>query len=97
MNKKRNTILFLLAGTAANVIIMIICFIIIYVFYDLAIRPILPEAVIPWILLLIFPASIVSAFFIYRGIIKLISNKIDMEKYFDPIFGNRRRPPRKDN
>ncbi len=43
------------------------------------------------IFLLIFAAAIGGSFFIYHKFVGFISKKIDMEKYFHPIFRGRRR------
>ena len=94
MSKKTNTLLFILGGTVFNILITIICFIVLMVvfgrfFHDIS------EPIIAWILPVIFVISIVASFLIYRLAIKIITKKIDMEKYFDPLFGRRRPPPRR--
>ena len=95
MSKKRNTILFMLAGTVVNVLLMILFFLIFLVLYARYLVPNLPESTASWFMLFIFVASIVLSFLVYRRIVNLIAKKIDMDKYFDPIFGKRRPPPRK--
>jgi hypothetical protein len=50
------------------------------------------ESVAAWVLPLFFAGAIAASFFIYRLAIKILMKKIDMEKYFDPIFA--RRPPK---
>jgi hypothetical protein len=45
-----------------------------------------------WGLPVMFFISIVASFFIYRWVIKLLIKKVAMEKYFDPIFGQSRKP-----
>lgn len=85
MNKKVNTALFILGATVVNILIMIILLVI-----GLAIV----ARIIPsdagnggqFAFLLVFLLSIAGSFFIYNRVIKLISKKIDMEKYFHPIF-----------
>ena len=94
MNKKTNTLLFILGGTVFNILVTIICFIVLLAIYS-RLHSQLPESSAAWILPVIFIGSIVASFFVYRLVIKIIMKKIDMEKYFDPIFGRRRPPPRK--
>nr|AGS53650.1 hypothetical protein [uncultured bacterium contig00086] len=94
MSKKTNTVLFILGGTVVNILITIICFFILMIIYG-RIYTIFPEGSEAWMLPVIFILSIVASFFVYKALIKFISKKIDMEKYFDPIFGSRRQPPRK--
>ena len=92
MNKKTNTILFIIGGTFFNILVTVICFLILLVTYS-RFYTLLPEASIPWALPVIFISSIVISFLIYRTVIKFMMKKINMEKYFDPIF--KRRPPHK--
>ena len=94
MNKKTNTILFILGGTVFNIFITMLCFIVILIIYARFLHPVLPQSSMAWIIPLNFIASIAASFLIYRKVIKIIMKKIDMEKYFDPIFG-RPRPPRR--
>ena len=94
MSKKTNTLLFILGGTVFNILITIICFFILLAIYSNLLYPALPEDSAAWALPIIFVASIVASFFIYRQVVKIVSKKVDMEKHFDPIFG-RRPPPRK--
>lgn len=86
MNKKVNTVLFILAATVVNIGIMIILLLL----GLLLLGRLLPQDFSPEIgqilFLLVFVASIAGAFFLYNRIIKLVSKKIDMDKYFDPIF-----------
>ena len=94
MSKKTNTLLFILGGTAFNILVTIICFIVLLVIYSRFLYTQLPESSAAWIMPVIFVLSIVASFLIYRVVIKIVMKKVDMEKYFDPIFGPRR-PQRK--
>jgi hypothetical protein len=93
MNKKANTIIFILAATGFNIIVTMLCFLLLLLFYSRFIFPLLPEESVAWALPGIFVGSIVASVLIYRLVVKLLMKKVEMEKYFDPIFG--RRPPRK--
>ena len=95
MSKKTNTLLFILGGTVFNILVTIICFIILLAIYGNILSSMLPESAVAWILPVIFVVSIVASFLIYRLAIKIVMKKVDMEKYFDPIFGHRRPPPKK--
>ena len=86
MNKKVNTALFILGATVVNILIMIILLVI-----GLAILArILPADAQGQggqiAFMFVFLLAIAGSFFIYNRIIKLISKKIDMDKYFHPIF-----------
>ena len=93
MNKKTNTLLFILGGTVFNVLTTVLCFLLLLVLYSSVLASLLPENSGAWMIPIAFIASIVASFFIYRLAIKLLMKKIDIEKYFDPIFGPKR--PRK--
>jgi hypothetical protein len=86
MNKRLNTVLFILGATVANLVIMAV----------LAIGGFLLLSVLPvgssspgiknLLLIVVFFGAIVGSFFIYHAIVKAISKRIDMDKYFHPIF-----------
>jgi len=96
MSKKTNTLLFILGGTIFNILVTIVCIILFWILCSVFIIPRLPpdSPAGSWIIVVIFIAAIVVSFFVYRLAIKIIIKKVNMEKYFDPIFGPRR-PPRK--
>ena len=94
MSKKTNTLLFILGGTIFNILITVLCFIVFLTIYAKLLFPRLPESSAAWIMPVIFIASIVISFFVYRLAVKIIMKKIDMEKYFDPIFSRRGQRPR---
>jgi hypothetical protein len=96
MSKKTNTLLFILGATFFNIIITVVCFTVLLVLYARFMAPLLPEAGRSWGFPVIFIAAIALSFVIYRVVLKQIMKKIAVEKYFDPIFGSRRPPPRRD-
>ena len=93
MNKKLNTVLFVLAATAVNIVVMailfIVCMVLIARFAD-------PESpLMPLWLGLMFIISIGGSFYLYTIAMRRLTNKFDMEKYLDPIFFKKRsRGPR---
>jgi len=91
MSKKTNTILFLIGGTIFNVIVTIVCFLLLLLIYSNFLFGNVSESVAAWALPVFFAGAIAASFFIYRLAIKIIMKKIDMEKYFDPIFVSRKR------
>jgi hypothetical protein len=93
MNKRTNTLLFILGATVFNILLYIICFLLLLVIYARVV-PLLPESVQSWGLIVILILPIVISFILYRLILKVVIKKVDIEKYFDPLFG-RRRPPKK--
>ena len=95
MSKKSNTLLFILAGTVFNIIITMISFFLFLLIYGGVLGNLLPEGSAAFAIPFIFVASIVTSFFIYRLAIKLFMKKVDMDKYFDPIFGPKRPTPKR--
>jgi len=89
MNKRLNTVLFILGATVTNLLIMAI----------LAAGGFLLLSVLPFgssapgiksmLMIVVFFGAIVGSFFIYHAIVKAISKRVDMDKYFHPIFRNK--------
>ena len=90
MSKKTNTLLFILVATLFNVIVTVSSFLIFLIIYSKFLFSRLPEGMSSWIMPLLFIGSIVISFLVYRFVIKIIMKKINMEKYFDPVFGPRK-------
>ncbi|MCL2196536.1 MAG: leader peptide processing enzyme [Treponema sp.] len=86
MNKKLNTLLFILGATLFNVIVAVISFVLLLLVYARFVNPIVPEGALSWAFPLIFLASIAISIFVYRAVLKYFLTKVDMDKVFDPIF-----------
>ena len=87
MNKKANTLLFILGATAFNVIAAVACIILLYILFSIISSRLGIGQ--DWVFPVSFLGGIVASFFIYRAVLKLVTGKIDMEKHFDPLFVNR--------
>jgi predicted membrane protein len=94
MSKKTNTLLFIIGGTIFNIFITIVCFLLLLLIYSNFLYGHVSESVAAWVLPIFFAGAIAASFFIYRFAIKMLMKKIDMEKYFDPIFARRNRKPK---
>jgi hypothetical protein len=90
MNKKANTLLFIVGATIFNILLTIASFFILFLLYARFVAPLLPENIAAWGFPLIFLGSIAVSFVVYRFILNLLIKKIDVDKYFDPIFKGRR-------
>ena len=93
MNKKTNTVLFLIGATVFNMVVTVASFIVLIIVYGRLIAPLLPNDAAAWGLPVIFIAAIAIAFVVYRFAVKLLLSKIDAEKVFDPLIKPRRRLP----
>lgn len=87
----------MLGATVFNVLITIITFVVLLVVYGRIVVPLIPSPdpenpnpVIGWGLPVIFIGAIALSFVLYRVILKKIIKRIDMDKYFDPLFTRRR-------
>lgn len=92
MNKKANTILFVLGATVVNLILMAVVFAVLLVAVSFALQSVLTPELGTLVLGLVFVATILLTYFIYHKSVKKLSEKIDFERYFEPIF--RRKPQR---
>ncbi|GHV41336.1 hypothetical protein AGMMS49546_17000 [Spirochaetia bacterium] len=95
MSKKTNTWVFILCATVFNILITIISFLVLLVLYARFIINMIPEEGAAWGFPIIFIAAIALSFLVYRIILKQLLKRVDVEKYFDPIFG-KKRPSRRD-
>jgi hypothetical protein len=86
MNKKLNTLLFILGATLFNILVAIISFVLLLLLYIRFIMIIIPEDGRSWGFTLIFLASLAISFMVYRIVLKHLLGKVEIEKYFDPIF-----------
>jgi hypothetical protein len=86
MNKKVNTLLFILGATVFNVLVSVVSFIALLFIYGKFIHPRIPASAYSWAVSLILISSIAISILVYRAVLKYLLTKIDIEKYFDPIF-----------
>ena len=87
MNKKLNTALFLVGATLANMLIMFIVFVLLLI---PTIKLFAESNAAGYMLVADFVVAIAATFFIYNRLMKLFQKKVDMEKYFHPLFGRKR-------
>jgi len=92
MNKKVNTILFVLGATVFNIMITVLAFFLLLILYANFLSAVLPPGAQAWSFPLIFISSLVVSFFVYKVVLGFLVKKIDVEKYFDPIIKTRYRP-----
>ena len=86
MNKKVNTLLFILGATVFNVLLAVSLIILLFILLLFIVNRFFPSIGQDWIFPLSFLAGIVISFIVYRLVLKLLAKKIDLEKYLDPIF-----------
>jgi len=91
MNKKINTLLFIFCATLFNIIVALVSFIILTILYIKFLMLQMPETSRSWVFTSIFLVSIGISFLVYRIVIKHFIEKIEIEKYFDPLFARKYR------
>jgi hypothetical protein len=95
MNKKMNTILFILGATLFNILVTVSAFLLLLIVYAKLLMRFLPESAQMWSFPVIFIAALALAFVVYRYLLRFLLKKVDMEKYFDPLFVSRHKPQKK--
>jgi K+ transporter len=91
MNKKANTLLFVLGATVFNILSTIIVFFALFLIYVKFIATTLPENVAGGAISILFVLALAASFLIYNKGLKFLMKKVDMDKYFDPIFHGKKR------
>jgi uncharacterized membrane protein (DUF485 family) len=91
MSKKTNTLLFILSATVVNILITILSFFVLFFPYTRFLAPRLPPNSVVWGLTIIFVAALAISFIVYQVLLKQFVKKVDVQKYFDPIFGSRKK------
>jgi predicted permease len=86
MNKKINTLFFILAATVINIISSLIVFALLFLAFAFLVAPRLSEAAQPWALPVIFVLSICGSFALYHALVKRFVRRVDMGKYFSSLF-----------
>lgn len=94
LNKKVNTILFILGATVFNIVVTLVSIASLLFLTARFVAPLLSESALSWTFSIIFIISIAISVFVYRAILKHLITKIDIEKYFDPLFVRRYQKPK---
>ena len=93
MNKKLNTVYFLIAATILNLIILIILALILGVTVGFLYQKLNVESdglSLLAVIIILF-GSIAGTFFLYSRIIKWVVKKWNLDNYIEPIFRTKRR------
>jgi len=90
MNKRTNTVLFLIGATVFNLLVMFALIVLTLALIGAIFRDRLSANLMSILMVVIFVGSIAASFLIYSRLIKWLSRKVDMEKYFMPIFKRKR-------
>ena len=89
MNKKANTVVFMLGATVVNVLMMIVIMVALLALIAAVAPTIFQGGMREIILIVILLGSVALTYFLYNRLIKWMSKKWNLEEHFDPIFGRR--------
>jgi len=90
MNKRVNTVLFIIGATFFNIIAMVVIFFVLMVIFARFIAPSLPPGANQIILLVLFVASVATTYLIYHRLMRWLVVKYDLESYMSPLFGKKK-------
>jgi len=93
MNKKLNTALFMIGATLFNLVLLFVLILLALLALTAVLGDRLGPNVMSILLIVVFLGAMVGSFLIYNQVVKFVARKIDMEKYFLPLF--KRRPPQR--
>lgn len=91
MNRRLNSVLFILAATVVNIVAMVVIFGVLMVLFARFAAPNLSPQVNQILLLVIFVGSVVLTYVLYHRLMKWLAAKYPLEKYFGPVFGKEKR------
>lgn len=93
MNKKLNTIIFMIGATILNLILLIVCALLLIWLFSLIYKNVENiSTALSWLtVMIILFGSIAATFVLYMKIIKWIVKKWNLENYIEPIFRSRKR------
>ncbi len=90
MNKKVNTLLFILGATVLNIVVMTVLFFIFLVLFARFVAPALPPGANQIILLVLFIAAVVVTYFLYHRFMRFLTTKYPLDEYMSPLFGKKK-------
>lgn len=91
MNKKTNTLIFMLIATIVNIVLLCLFFGIGLIIINV-IASFFPESgLVPALMILVFLAAIVLGFFAYSKLVKWAIDRFNLEEKMDPIFSSGRK------
>jgi len=86
MNKKLNTLLFLLVGTIVNIGIMLLLLILFLYLLGFVFTAESSTQMVSVLTLAAVMLSVVGSYLVYSQIVKFINKKWNLEKYIAPLF-----------
>ncbi len=92
MNKKLNTVLFLVLATVLNLLLLAVVAVVLSLLFSLVYKNIEVSMALSWVaVLVILFGSIAVTMFLYSKIIKWAMRRWKLDNYIEPLFGSRKR------
>lgn len=88
MNKKVNSVLFMVGATIFNIILMVLLFLLCMIILTSLVSP--DNSLFPILLGFVFLLSIGGSFFLYALIIKWVTKRFNLSDYLEPIGRKKR-------
>ena len=85
MNKNANTLVFIIAATIVNVILMATLFLLAYSVYQVIAGRHFPAGLNMFVVFLLFAGSIVITYFLHKALVRILLRKTAIGKYLHPI------------
>jgi len=85
MNKKLNTVIFLIVATLLNIIIMLAVLVLLLAGLGMIISSV-PESLRLILYSLVFFGALIGSYFIYHKLLKFIMDRYGLEQYLSPFF-----------
>lgn len=86
MNRRFNSVLFIVGATVANIVVMFLLFILLLVLYARLAAPHLAPTTNQFMLLVLFIGSVVATYIMYHQVMKALMRRYDLTRYFGPLF-----------
>jgi membrane protein YdbS with pleckstrin-like domain len=90
MNKKLNTLFFLLAGTVVNIVVMLLLLVGFLYLIGFLFTPETNGSVVTAVTLTAVMLSVVGSYFVYSKLVKFVNNKWNLEQWIEPLFRKKR-------
>lgn len=91
MNKKLNTLIFLIIGTIVNIVCMLLLLVALLYLVQFLFTPETSGSIVTGVTLTAVMLSVVGSYFIYSKLVKIINNKWNLEQWIEPLFKKKRR------
>jgi uncharacterized membrane protein len=85
-NRRLNSLFFVLGATVANILVMLGLIILLLFLYGRFLAPVMSQAASQIAVVVILFVSVAATYFFYHQFIKWLSGRVEMDRYFDPIF-----------